>query len=172
MCVSGFVVAGLHRYTGHRSHDAAIIHRQGWRWIMLPPLPPPGPRPLEGQAFGWPAVIKPTAGWLSAWQIMSPALICRLEHANTPGPPTHSPSTGLLLGCKKKKMQEVALTNNICHRLVREQPALLFLNKTKNVFNSGPQKEMISNWFHLFLVKLVCSGTSLAFQATCKKPEA
>lgn len=66
VCVSGFVVAGLHRYTGHRSHDAAIIHRQGWRWIILPPLPLPGPRPLEGQAFGWPAVIKPTASWLSA----------------------------------------------------------------------------------------------------------
>lgn len=65
-CVSGFVAAGLHRYTGHRSHGAAIIHRQGWRWIMLPPLPPPEPRPLAGQAFGWPAVIKSTAGCLSA----------------------------------------------------------------------------------------------------------
>lgn len=65
-CVCLSVAAGLHRYTGHRSHSAAIIHRQGWRWIMLPPLPPPGPGPLAGQAFGWPAVIKPTAGCLSA----------------------------------------------------------------------------------------------------------
>lgn len=90
VCVSSFVAAGLHRYTGHRSHGAAIIHRQGWRWIMLPPLPPPGPRPLAGQAFGWPAVIKPTAGCLSAWQITSLILICTHKHANTPNAPTHT----------------------------------------------------------------------------------
>lgn len=89
-CVCGSVAAGIHRYTGHRSHGVAIIHRQGWRWIMLPPLPPPGPRPLAGQAFGWPAVIKATAGRLSAWQITTPALVYTQKQANIP---THARHT-------------------------------------------------------------------------------
>ena len=112
VCVCVWLLAaGLHRYTGHRSHGAAIIHRQGWRWIMLPPLPPPGPRPLAGQAFGWPAVIKQTAGCLSAWQITSLILICTHEHANTPPPPPHPRThklSGLSMRCKKKHMQEAA----------------------------------------------------------------
>lgn len=84
VCACGFVAAGIRRYTGHRSHGAAIIHRQEWRWIMLPLLPPLGPPVLAGQAFGWPAVIKTTAGCLSAWRITLLALICtQRRHTRT-----------------------------------------------------------------------------------------
>lgn len=108
VCARGFVAAGIRRYTGHRSHSAAIIHRQEWRWIMLPLLPPPGPPVLVGQAFGWPAVIKTTAGCLSAWRITSLALIC-----------TQRRHTWTCWGCDAKLMKFM-ITDNILHSTVTE----------------------------------------------------